>query len=162
MKRMKKILLTALLILALVATLITGVACSKEDGTGAGTEPPAGGTEAPVTQDPTWAAATYREDASFGEGAKTVYVTVKYKEYSVVWTVKTDREMLGDALVDHALIEGEEGPYGLYVKRVNGILADYDVDQSWWAVQQNGEDLMTGVDSTPIVDGASYELVYSK
>ena len=64
--------------------------------------------------------------------------------------------------MDEGLIEGEDGPYGLYVKKVNGIVADYDVDQSYWAFNINGEYAMTGVDVTDIVDGDTYSFVYTK
>jgi len=140
---MKRILSMLLVVALLCATMMFAVSCKNE-------------------VEKTWDQATYQEDTTFGSGAKTVTVVVKFNEFAVNLTVKTDREMLGDALLDHGLIAGEEGPYGLYVKTVNGILADFDVDQSYWALQQNGENLMTGVDSTPIVDGAVYELVYTR
>ena len=43
-------------------------------------------------------------------------------------TINTDKEILRDALEEHNLISGEQGAYGLYVKVVNGIKADYDED----------------------------------
>ena len=70
--------------------------------------------------------------------------------------------MLGDALSEHDLLEGEEGEFGLYVKKVNGILADYDIDKTYWGLYKNGEYLMTGVDTTEIADGEHYELVKTK
>lgn len=109
-----------------------------------------------------WQNATYTEDKTFGTGSKTVQVEVKAGDRSVTFTLKTDKEMLGDALLEHDLIAGDEGEFGLYVKKVNGITADYDVDQSYWSLCQNGEMLMTGVDGTAITDGAHYELVYAK
>ena len=54
------------------------------------------------------------------------------------------------------LLEGEEGQYGLYVKSVNGITAD-EANQEWWCLTKGGEDVMTGVDMTPVEDGAAYE-----
>ena len=87
---------------------------------------------------------------------------MKAEEQSVTFTIKTDKEILGDALLEHDLIAGEEGDYGLYVKVVNGMTADYDVDQSYWAFYKDGEYMMTGVDGTEIADGEHYELVYTK
>lgn len=109
-----------------------------------------------------WDYATYKTDTEMGEGSKTVYVEVVVEENSVTFTIHTDRAILGDALVDHNLVEGEQGAYGLYVKKVNGITADYDVDQSYWGFYKNGEYLLTGVDTTEFSDGEHYELVYSK
>ena len=109
-----------------------------------------------------WENATYLKDTSFGNGAKTLVVEVKAEEKTVTFTVKTDKDTVGAALLEHNLIAGDESEYGLYVKVVNGITADYDVDQSYWAFYVNGEYAMTGVDTTAIEEGATYQLVHSK
>ncbi len=109
-----------------------------------------------------WANATYTADTTLGEGAKTVEVEVKAEDAAVTFTLKTDEEMLGDALLAHQLIAGEEGEYGLYIKTVNGITADYDTDGAYWAFYQNGSYAMKGVDTTPITEGEQYALVYTK
>ena len=109
-----------------------------------------------------WENATYRENTEFGTGAKTLNVEVCVEEQAVVFTIKTDAATVGEALMEYGLIDGEEGPYGLYVKVVNGITADYDIDQSWWAFYIDGGQAMTGVELTEIVEGAAYQLVYTK
>ncbi len=109
-----------------------------------------------------WEDAIYTEDAVIGEGNTTVYVEVKVGEHSVTFTVKTDKTILGEALQSNGLIEGEEGPFGLYIKKVNGITADYDVDGSYWGFYKNGEYMMVGVDSLEFADGEHYELVREK
>ena len=109
-----------------------------------------------------WENATYRSDKEFGKGEKTVEVEVKVEEQSVTFTIHTDADTLGTALLEHELIAGEDGQYGIYVKTVNGILADYDVNKSYWGFYQNGEYLMSGVDTTAIVGGEHFEIVYSK
>ncbi len=77
-------------------------------------------------------------------------------------TVKTDSSKnLREALEGAGLISGEEGQFGLYVKVVDGVTADYDVDGSWWSLTKEGE-LCSGVDSTPIADGDRFEFTYSK
>ena len=112
-----------------------------------------------VSAEGLWENATYRRDTEFGEGAKTVRVEVKVGEDSVTFTIHTDKETLGDALLEHDLIAGEEGAYGLYVKFVNGIEADYDKDGSYWGFYKNGEMMLVGVDGAVIADGEHYELV---
>lgn len=109
-----------------------------------------------------WSEAIYTEDVTVGDGEKTVFVTVEVEDKSVTFTIRTDETILGDALLKHGLIEGEDGPYGLYIKKVNGITADYDVNQSYWGFYKDGEYMMTGVDGTEFADGDRYELVYSK
>ena len=81
------------------------------------------------------------------------------KEFVIPTSAKNN---LRQALEAEGLISGDDGPYGLYIKVVNGITADYDVDGSWWSLSKSGEILMTGVDSTPIADGDHFELTYSK
>ena len=109
-----------------------------------------------------WEDATYRRDVELGKGEKTIEVEVKAGEESVTFTINTDKDILADALLEHELVEGEDGAYGLYVKRVNGITADYDVDQSYWALTIDGEYAMSGVSYTEIKDGGHYELTYTK
>ena len=115
-----------------------------------------------IAKEGLWANATYLEDTTLGEGAKTVTVKVIVEGKSVTFTIKSDAKTLGDALLAHGLIAGEESSYGLYVKVVNGITADYDVDQTYWAFYINGEYAMTGVDTTPITEGEIYSLVHSR
>lgn len=109
-----------------------------------------------------WENATYLNNTEFGSGTITVEVEVKIEDRSVTFTLNTDKTTLGAALLEHNLIAGEESEYGLYVKVVNGITADYDIDQSYWAFYKNGEMMLTGVDGTVIANGEHYELVYTK
>ena len=73
--------------------------------------------------------------------------------------ISTDKQTVGEALLEQGLISGDVGDYGLYVKTVDGMTADYDADGLYWAFYKSGEYLMTGVDTTEIADGEQYELV---
>ncbi len=115
-----------------------------------------------VDKEGLWENATYRKDMELGKGATTVQVEVKAGDESVTFTLHTDKTTLADALLEHELVSGEEGAFGLYVKAVNGITADYDVDQSYWSLTKNGEMLMTGVSGVTVADGEHYELTYTK
>ena len=109
-----------------------------------------------------WEHATYLEDTELGTGEKTVVVEVQSKDKTVTFTIHTNQDTVGAALLEHELITGNEDAYGMYVKTVNGILADYDIDQSYWAFYINGEYAMTGVDMTEITEGTTYRLAYAK
>ena len=109
-----------------------------------------------------WEGATYQEDTELGEGAKVAVVEVKAGEKEIAFTVKTDENTVGAALFEHNLVDGEKGEYGLYVKSVNGIVADFDVDKSYWAFYINGEYAMSGIDTTEIEKGTTYRLEYTK
>ena len=146
------------IVLTWTAALITGCNDSK-------TETPETGSTAVTTT----AAATESAEADdagvtkLGEGQTTFSFTVTEKDGAeTVFEISTDKTVVGDALSELGLIEGEEGAYGLYVKKVNGILADYDIDGTYWAFYVNGEYAMTGVDVTDITDGASYAFKVEK
>ena len=109
-----------------------------------------------------WADAIYTENTSFGEGATEFELEVIAKDKSVTFTVRTDKTYLADALTEHKLISGDEGPYGLYVKYVNGIKADYDENQAYWSLTENGNYVSTGVSYVEITAGAHYEFTYAK
>ena len=136
---MKKTLTLLALIFTLIALTLTS--CSSGD---------------------VWDSATYKEDTALGEGDTVFYLEVIVKENSVTFTINTDKEILGDALVDLDLVGGEEGDFGLYVLEVNGMVADYDTDGAYWSFTKDGEMMMTGVDGEAIEPGAHYELTYSK
>lgn len=78
------------------------------------------------------------------------------------FVVKTDKKTVGEALLDAGLIEGEDGPYGLYVKKVNGITADFETDGTYWGFFVNDAMAPAGVDMTEIKDGESYAFKVSK
>ena len=73
-------------------------------------------------------------------------------------TIKTDADMVGAALLELGIVDGENSSYGLYVKTVNGVTLDYDKDGKYWAFYVNGEYALSGVDATPVEDGAIYEM----
>jgi len=156
----KTIKSTLALFLALLMTLCL-FACKEQaetPETSAGTSENGGA----IAPEGLWANATYLEDTSFGEGAKTVKVKVIVGEQSVTFTIKTDAKTLGEALIAHDLIAGDQGEFGLYIKFVNGIRADYDLDKRYWSFTKNGEYMMTGADMTEIADGECYEFTYAK
>lgn len=109
-----------------------------------------------------WDSALYTEDTTLGTGANTLKVEVTAEEKTITFTVKTDKSTVGEALLEQNLIEGENSAYGLYIKKVNGILADYDTDQTYWAFYINGEYATSGVDTTDIDVTATYQLTRTK
>ena len=109
-----------------------------------------------------WQNATYVQDTELGEGSKTLVVKVEVEENSVTFTIHTNAETVGEALLNLGLIAGEESQYGLYIKQVNGMTADYDIDKNYWSFYVNGEYAMSGADTTPISEGEVYSLVRSR
>ena len=103
------------------------------------------------------------QDNVLGEGNTTFLFTVVDKDGNETnFEIHTNKKTVGDALLDVNLIAGEVGEYGLYVKTVNGITADYDVDKTYWAFYTNGEYAMSGVDTTEIEEGVAYSFKVEK
>lgn len=109
-----------------------------------------------------WKDAIYKEDAVIGEGSATFTLTVKAVGKSVTLTVSTDKLSLADALLELSLLEGKEGDYGLYMEKVNGMVADYDTDGTYWALYEDGKYAMTGISFTEVRDGGNYGLYKEK
>ena len=102
-------------------------------------------------------AAQQDNSAQLGEGSTKFDFTVVDKEGTETnFEIHTDKETVGEALLELGIIAGEESQYGLFVKTVNGITADYDKDGVYWAFYINDEYALTGVDSTKIAEGEHY------
>ena len=94
-----------------------------------------------------------------GEGSKSFELTILDKEgVTHAYLIRTDAEMVGQALIELELIDGEEGQYGMYIKSVLGQVLDYETDQMYWAFYVGGEYALTGVDQTPIQADTAYML----
>ena len=92
-----------------------------------------------------------------GEGATVFYFTVRNVDKTVTrFEIHTDKTTVGEALLELGLIEGTPSDYGLYVTTVNGITADWDTEQAYWAFYIGSEYAQTGVDATEIVAGTTY------
>lgn len=98
-----------------------------------------------------------------GEGEKQFYFNVvDIDSNETKFDIRTNKETVGDALLELELIAGDDGDYGLYVKTVNGITADYDTNQTYWAFYVDGEYASAGVDTTEITDGMTYSFKVEK
>ena len=98
-----------------------------------------------------------------GEGATVFqFSVVDLEENETRFEIHTDETTVGAALLKLGIIEGEDGPYGLYVMKVNGIEAIYENDGTYWAFYENGEYGLTGVDMTDIDPDVAYSFVQTE
>ena len=113
-----------------------------------------------ITPDATYEMFKTVEYTVKGEGVNLFYFTVKNVDGTVTkFKIFTNESTVGAALLNNGLIDGYESTYGLYVTTVNGITADWDTENAYWAFYINGEYAMTGVDTTEIISEATYEMV---
>lgn len=102
-------------------------------------------------------AAVQMEMTPLGEGqTQFAFVVVDADGNETAFDIHTDQKTVGEALLELELIAGDDSEYGLYVKTVNGITADYDTNGTYWAFYINEEYASTGVDATDIVPGSTY------
>lgn len=95
-------------------------------------------------------------------GTKQITVTVVHADGSEKqFQYRTDEEYLGPVLLAEGLVQGENGPYGLTIYVVDGEQADWNENQSYWALYVGEEYASTGADTTPVRDGDSFKLVYT-
>lgn len=103
---------------------------------------------------------------STGDGTsaalKSFTVTVVHADgTSKDFTYETDEEFVGKVLQDAGLIQGTMGQYGLEISHVDGEKAVYTEDNAYWAIYEGEEYALQGIDTTPVVDGRVYKLVYT-
>lgn len=110
----------------------------------------------PSPESSLWDTATYINDATIGEGSKTVTVKITAEDRSVTLTVKTNGDTLSDALYPNGIVNDPS-----FFNTANGIKADYSVNESWWKVLKDGAATPKGIADTPISDGEAYEIVYT-
>ena len=142
----KKLLALVLAFVLIAAAALTGCSTTPAETTA----PPAETTEAPAETQPV---------TELGEGASNFGLTIVDKEgVTHLYRVHTNVGMMGEALTEVDLIDGEQGQYGMYIKSVLGQVLDYETDGMYWAFYVNGEYAMTGVDQTPVEHDAQYML----
>ena len=95
-------------------------------------------------------------------GVSFTFVVTDLEGNESTFDITTSKATVGEALLDEGLIAGENSEYGLYVTSVNGMTADWDNDQTYWAFYIDGEYAVTGVDATEVAEGATYSFVLTK
>ena len=160
-KKCKQKLLSLILsMMLIVAMAFSMTACGDNNQEKPSTEGlgQVGGTEQDSQEDDVQNGSENQTNTTvLGQGATTFgFVVVDKDGKETQFEIHTDKKMVGEALLEVKLIEGEDGPYGLYVKSVNGISLDYNKDGMYWSFYVNGDYAMTGVDVTEIKAGESY------
>ncbi len=108
-----------------------------------------------------WNNATYLSDTTLGDGANTVKVELTVEEQTIIFTIKTDKATLGEALYEHELINDAS-----FFDTVNGMKADWNKDKAFWAFYVGDSTVIAdyGVcDAKAVTAGEpTYRIVYTK
>ncbi len=98
-------------------------------------------------------------------GAKEITIEViNSADESTVYELNTDAEYLRQAMdeAEGLTYDGTEGEYGIMISTVNGEVADYNVDGSYWSFYVNGEYCNYGIDTQPVADGDAFVIEYAQ
>ena len=102
------------------------------------------------------------EEEGDTQPAKNFTVVVVHQDGTEkTFTYQTTEKYVGPVLQADGLIEGNAGPYGLEITKVDGQKAIYAEDKAYWAVYEGEEYALQGIDTTPVVEGGVYKLVYT-
>ncbi len=138
-KLFKKVLSVLICFVLITATALMGTGCqnssNKQDSTPQSSEP---------------------QTLAF------IFTVVDQNGNEKFFDIETTEKTVGAALLKEGIIEGEEGPYGLYVKKVDGIFAEYETTGTYWSFYVNGQYATSGVDKTQIVAGETYSFKVEK
>lgn len=104
-----------------------------------------------------WENATYLKDTTVGKGSKTVLIDIEAGDQKITLTIKTDKATLGEALYELELVNDPS-----FFDTLNGIKADWNKDQAYWAFYKGEEYMMIGIADAEIAGGEHYRLVYTK
>lgn len=103
-----------------------------------------------------WVDATYTADTTLGEGATALTLVVSAEGKTITLTVNTNQKTVGAALTEVGIVEDADGD-GLFTV-VNGIIADWNVDKTYWAFYENDAYANQGMNDTTIAAGTTYKL----
>ena len=104
-----------------------------------------------------WENADYLSDTTVGKGDKTVTLTVTAEGQSVVLTVKTDKDTLGDALYELKIVNDAS-----FFDTCIGMKADWEKDKAYWAFKIDGQMATYGIGDAKIEGGESFTIEYTK
>ena len=91
-------------------------------------------------------------------GGKHLTIQVVHSDLSSrIFEIHTTAEYLAEALTENEIVQGEDGPYGLFILTADGETVN-EINQEWWCITRGGESLTPGASDTPITSGETYEL----
>ena len=102
------------------------------------------------------------------EGSKAVVVEVVDDQGNTkTYNTKTDAEFLKEVMDElkaktDFTYDGADSEFGLYITAINGLEADYEKDNAYWAIYVNGEYGLYGADQQPVTDGDTYRFAFEK
>jgi len=100
------------------------------------------------------------------QGTKAVKLEVTSADgEQTIYDTKTDAEFLKEVMDELAeqgfSYGGAESEFGLMIDTVNGELASFEENGSFWGIYVNGEFANYGISEQPVADGDIFGLAYT-
>ena len=143
----KKLIIALIAFVALIA-VVAGIWFANRPETPETIATPTGTTSQTGTTDPTVAKLKFTVIVIHADGTEKTF------------NYETTGGYLGPILTAEGLVVESDSP-GLY-NTVDGVTADWNVDQSYWAFYIGDEMAMYGLNDAVIHDGDVFKLVYTK
>ena len=96
------------------------------------------------------------------EGSKNVTVVIVHKDGTTKeLTYATDLGYLSELLLEKELATGYTSEeYGFTIESVDGVTADWDADNAYWALYEGDTYATTSASGIVLTDGGVYKLIY--
>lgn len=97
-------------------------------------------------------------------GGKNISIeVVNQAGQATVYEVSTDAEYLKQAMdeAEGLTYGGADSEYGMMIDTVNGELASYTENGAYWSFYVNGEYCNYGIETQPIVDGDTFQIIFT-
>lgn len=108
-------------------------------------------------------AVLYRKPGQTSASSKSITIEVIHKDGSqATFSFQSDKKTLEEVMAEEDLVKGEESQYGLFVTEVDGEKSSFDQDGSWWKLEINGKEAVTGIRDTLLEDGSIYTWRYAR
>ena len=134
----KKLLSFILCMVLIVAVALFTNGCNGSTGNAVSSETEAENADVQADSGSSTESDSAGDVSVLGEGStKFAFIVTDQDGNETGFEIHTDKETVGEALLEVGLIEGEESEYGLYVTTVNGINADYHKDGVDWGFYVN-------------------------
>ncbi len=88
-----------------------------------------------------------------------VFKAVHKDDKETTFGIRTDKETIGEALVEAGLLEGREESTGYVVYTVDGVKHDHNTEGFYWVLYVDGELAEVDVMKTAIENGSTYEFI---
>jgi hypothetical protein len=160
MKKWIALLMTLVLALSLCACVVTTPLPEEQLPQKPGDD--ASTSANPPTGEPTDTPSPEQERPDAEDKVSFTVIVVHADGSEKTFTYETNEQFVGPVLEADGLIKGNAGPYGMEITEVDGEQAIYNTDKAYWAVYEGEEYALQGIDTTPVIEGRTYKLVYTK